>query len=115
VKEKKNRQFGVRLESELAATIKKLSEQARLPMGEIIRLCVNQQLVDSSHLKSLTWKKKAVQFNLRFEDSLVKKLNGISRHTGLSQAEIVRLCLVRQFAQIRNDGGLKLKLDLDGK
>jgi hypothetical protein len=110
VKEKKNRRFGVCLENELALTIKKMSSQSKLSMGEIIRFCVDRQLEDSSHLETLTWKKKNTQIHLVFEDRQIKKLSGLAKRTGLAQAEIVRLCLVREIQHIRSEGGIKHSL-----
>ena len=44
MKEKKTLQFGVRFEDSLAHNLKKVSYQTRLPMAEIVRLCVAKQL-----------------------------------------------------------------------
>ena len=115
MKEKKNRKFGLWLESEAAEIIKKLSNQSRLPRGEIIRLCIDRELENPDYLKTLMWKKKSLLFNMNLVDSQIKKLDAISRQTGLSLGEIVRLCLSRQLVQIRREGGIKLKLDPDEK
>ena len=115
MKEKKNRKFGLWLESESAETIKKLSNQSRLPMGEIIRLCIDRELEKPDYLKTQMWKKKSLLFNMNLVDSQIKKLDAISQQTGLSLGEIVRLCLSRQLAQIRHEGGIKIKLTPDNK
>ena len=115
MKEKKNRKFGVHLDQELALTINKLSEQLKISRGAVIRYCVDEQLKDPSYLQSLTWKKKPIQYHLVFEDGQIKKVIGISRQTGLSLAEIVRLCIVRQLKQIHRKGGIKLKSDLNAE
>jgi hypothetical protein len=44
VREKKSLQFGVRFEDSLARGLKKVSRQTKLPMAEIVRLCVARQL-----------------------------------------------------------------------
>lgn len=113
VKEKKNRPFNVRLEDELATAVQQLSHQSKLTVGEIIRLCVDRELAAAETLKRLSWKKKSRQFNLLFADGQVRKLLELSRHTGLSQAELVRQCLARQLKKIRRHGGIKIHIKLD--
>lgn len=112
VQEKKNKQVGIWLEHDTAATVKKLSERSRLPMSEIIRLCVERQLAEKNNFKELARERKALQMSVRFGDSLLKVLNGIARDTDLPVAEIARLCLTQQLHKIRRQG-LKLKITLD--
>lgn len=59
--------------------------------------------------------KKSLQFSVRFEDSLIKNLNKVAKQMGLSLAEIVRLCVIKQLDQIRQDGGFNFKVSLDDK
>ena len=115
MKEKKNLQFGVRLDDGMAADVQKLSAQAGLSVTEIIRLCVARQLAEDGDFKDLVRKRKNFQVSVHFEDSLAKTLGSISRQADVSAAEIVRLCLAKQLAKIRRQGGLKLKFDLDSK
>ncbi|MDR1145161.1 MAG: hypothetical protein LBK71_03380 [Verrucomicrobiales bacterium] len=115
VKEKKNLQFTIKLENDLAQDIKNLSRQARMSMGEIVRLCVEQQLAQKINLQAFARERKGMQLSMRFEESLRKNLSKLSRKTGLSLGEIIRLCVTRHFAQIRCDGSIKIKVSPDGK
>jgi hypothetical protein len=115
VKEKKNRRFGVCMEDELALTIKKFSSQSKLSMGKIIRYCVDRQLANPDYLQALSRAKKSTQVHLVFEESQIKKLSRLADETGLSIGEIVRLCLARQLAQMRREGGFKLRLEFDAQ
>ena len=114
MKEKKNLQFGLRLERGIAEPIQKLSEQSKLPVSEIIRLCVGRQLAEDDNFGDDARERKTLQVSVRFEDSLAKQLGDISRRTDLSVAEIVRLCLAKQITKIRRQG-LKLKFELNDK
>ena len=115
VKEKKNLQFTIKLESGLADTIKDLSAQAKISMGEIVRLCVTQQLAQKIDLPALAKAKKNLQLSMRFEESLLKNLTKQSRQTGLSLGEIIRLCVIRHLEQIQREGEIKIKLTPKGK
>ena len=59
--------------------------------------------------------KKNRIISIRFNEPQKKELEAIAKQSGLPEAEIVRLCFTRQLRQIRKDGGINLKIDLDKK
>jgi antitoxin component of RelBE/YafQ-DinJ toxin-antitoxin module len=115
MKEKKNLQFGVRIDDHMAKTIKNLSRRANLSMGEIVRLCVNRQLEDTGYLLELARDKRNWQLGVKFEEHTVRALKKVSGQIGLPMAEIIRLCLTKQLEQICNEGSIKINLTPDGK
>jgi hypothetical protein len=111
--EKKNLQFGIRIEPSIAKIIKTLSRQSKLSVGDIVRLCVDRQLKSSEQLLGLAREKRDWSLGVKFDGPMVGDLQKISRKTGLTMAELIRLCVLKQLEQIRREGGIKLKLDPD--
>jgi antitoxin component of RelBE/YafQ-DinJ toxin-antitoxin module len=56
--------------------------------------------------------KKDRGITIRFDDLLKKELESVARQTGLTEGELVRLCVRRFIEEIKKHGEMRLKVKI---